>query len=478
MINLTTIKLKNILFVLCLILSIHSYSQTTYKLYENVKFETYQDWVDYSWNEGSMPTSADNLDFNQYTIEINFNFPSNLNGISFLNSSWGGSSTNLIINGSVSASLSTQVPLNLTVKENGYFDILSSVNQPSQPARIVVEEGGTLIIQGEISYQQHGTFLDISGDVIIYNDLSLGNSNTSVNINKTGSLEVRGDVNHTNWGVNFNVCGYMAVSGDVNLNGGLIIDLTCGCANFDEEACECVGVSDQDFGRLEIGGNFDFQCNSSNNIIGACNVSVGEGCTVCDENQGGDLCENVDLPVTLLYFKGEKTSEGHLLSWKTGTEQNTSHFDVEISNDKRNWSVLGTVAAAGNSNVPLIYNFIDTKMTHQYYRLAQYDLDGAVSYYGVVSINSDDLEFSVNVYPTELTNGEELFIQLSGVNTNMPAIGTFYTMEGKLLGIVEISNGEGGVMTKSMVIPESPEGVVLMKITNGKNSVTKKLLVH
>ncbi|NME68309.1 translocation/assembly module TamB domain-containing protein [Flammeovirga aprica] len=522
MMNLTnTTKLNSFFLLLFLIISINTYSSTTYKLERNVKFDTYAEWQNYTWNESGFPTSADNLELNEYTIEINFDFPDNLNGISFLNTSWDGSGTNIIISSNVKVNFTPGTPLNLTVKNNGSFEILNAVAQPSQVSRIVVEDGGELIVRGALSYNQSGTFLDITGDVVIHGDLTLSNSSTSVIVNdtgsltvygsvnfnnaspnfdiggsviiqndlyfansgvivevfKTGTLEIQGTVSHTNWDLTFEVCGEMIVSKNVNLNGGITIDVTCDCANFDEAACECVGEPSHEFGRLEINGAFDFNCNNSNNIIGACNVTVGGGCTSCSEDL--DLCKNViDLPVTLLYFKGEKTAEGNLLSWKTGTEQNTSHFDVEVSNDKRNWSVQGTVMAAGNSNVPLIYNFLDTKMTHKYYRLAQYDLDHSVNYYGVVSMNNDGVDFNVTIYPTEISNGQELSVQLSGVNISAPVVGTFYTSDGKVLGTEEISSGEEGLFTKSILMPECPEGIVLLKIVNGKNSITKKILVH
>ena len=56
------------------------------------------------------------------------------------------------------------------------------------------------------------------------------------------------------------------------------------------------------------------------------------------------------LPVTLLYFNARKnTSTSSLLEWKTSQELNSSHFDVERSNDAMHYINIGKVLAAGNS---------------------------------------------------------------------------------------------------------------------------------
>jgi uncharacterized repeat protein (TIGR01451 family) len=84
------------------------------------------------------------------------------------------------------------------------------------------------------------------------------------------------------------------------------------------------------------------------------------------------------LPVTWVSFNAEQVNEKILLKWQTATEANTSHFIIEHSTDGNSFSPLGTVAAAGNSNNLLSYDFIHQQPQpgENFYRLQQVDLDG------------------------------------------------------------------------------------------------------
>ena len=90
----------------------------------------------------------------------------------------------------------------------------------------------------------------------------------------------------------------------------------------------------------------------------------------------------ISLPLTLTKFTANRQGNEALLQWQTGQEENTSHFNVERSADGSQFTTIGTVAAAGNSNRPLNYNFTDGTpgKNANYYRLKEADLDGHFTY--------------------------------------------------------------------------------------------------
>lgn len=94
------------------------------------------------------------------------------------------------------------------------------------------------------------------------------------------------------------------------------------------------------------------------------------------------------LPVELLYFEGVRYPTFNNLKWATASEQNSSHFDIERSEDGENWRVVGTKSSAGNSQSLINYYYLDyyNQDNTVYYRLLQYDIDGQYEIYGPISI--------------------------------------------------------------------------------------------
>lgn len=126
------------------------------------------------------------------------------------------------------------------------------------------------------------------------------------------------------------------------------------------------------------------------------------------------------LPVILLYFTARKiTSTSALLQWKTSQEINSASFDVEKSNDAVRFTKIGTVAAAGNSSIPVSYNFTDNNPVKgmNYYRLKQIDIDGKFIYSPARLVLFDELDAATVKYYPNPTNGI-LYIEMSTVNLN------------------------------------------------------------
>jgi hypothetical protein len=93
-------------------------------------------------------------------------------------------------------------------------------------------------------------------------------------------------------------------------------------------------------------------------------------------------------PVNWLFVKAQLQNNNTLVNWATATETNTKSFDVEWSINGANFTKLGELAAAGNSNVGTNYNYTHPNPSNgfNYYRIKQIDLNGAAKYSTVVKV--------------------------------------------------------------------------------------------
>ncbi|WP_299761158.1 T9SS type A sorting domain-containing protein [uncultured Pontibacter sp.] len=108
----------------------------------------------------------------------------------------------------------------------------------------------------------------------------------------------------------------------------------------------------------------------------------------------------VPLPITLASFGARQNRQNILLDWVTATEENSSHFEVQVSQDGKTFSSIGNVAAAGNSNFMLNYSFKFSpgNARSHYFRLKQVDLDGTFEYSKVVTA-AVALDQDTHLYP-------------------------------------------------------------------------------
>lgn len=97
-----------------------------------------------------------------------------------------------------------------------------------------------------------------------------------------------------------------------------------------------------------------------------------------------NICSIV-LPIELGEFKAYPLTNSVDLNWTTLSEKNNKLFEVERSGDAMNFTKIGEVAGAGNSNSHKNYKFQDLspKNGSNYYRLKQIDNDGAFKYSSV-----------------------------------------------------------------------------------------------
>lgn len=94
------------------------------------------------------------------------------------------------------------------------------------------------------------------------------------------------------------------------------------------------------------------------------------------------------LPVEFGLFNTNCNGNTVTVKWITETEINSSRFEIQKSDDGRNWLIVSSLPAAGYSADSKQYSFTDNAIAQNaFYRVAEFDWDGRVVYTPVSRIN-------------------------------------------------------------------------------------------
>jgi hypothetical protein len=121
------------------------------------------------------------------------------------------------------------------------------------------------------------------------------------------------------------------------------------------------------------------------------------------------------LGVTLTEFNAVLMNRSGLLTWKTSSEINSDYFQVERSIDGMNFNPIAKVAAAGNSQSLLSYEYLDYNafltQEYYYYRLKQVDYDGKLTYSDLRYLHRDEFESNeIIVFPNPVVDLVNVYI--------------------------------------------------------------------
>ncbi|AZQ62206.1 T9SS type A sorting domain-containing protein [Flammeovirga pectinis] len=416
-------------------------------------------------------------------------------------------STSLTICGelNLNATLTASNALDLTVCENGIFnaesliisssaevDISGSVNISGSAflnnnITLDINSTGELNILGGLDFGA-GT-INLDGDLYVKgeSDFDQGGSGSTLNISSTGNAKLEGDLIADVLDINIVSNGLLEVIGQVSSltndgsGGNWYLDGTMVVHEGIDVPCSktiTIEIPDGSDGGIIIdyeGEGNRCEANSGDPVLNTC-ATYGT-CEAINNPLDKTYSPTVtpDLPVNLISFTGTKTLNGFLLEWTTASEQNSERFDIEVSDDKRNWQVINSLAAAGNSDVKLDYEYLDISQS-KYYRLAQYDFDGTVAYYGIVtSLNEGEL--NVSVYPTFVENGELSKVYFEGISEDQKITYQVFDIKGKEIKNEYLITSTSGNFLTSFMMPNSIKGgLYIVKVNVGKYQKTFKII--
>jgi hypothetical protein len=119
------------------------------------------------------------------------------------------------------------------------------------------------------------------------------------------------------------------------------------------------------------------------------------------------------LPVHFSNFDAKASEGGVALTWKVGIEENVTAYEVEKSNNGRDFSTIGNVAAAGKSS----YSYNDrTPVVAAFYRIKSVDADGKFAYSTVASFKGGRSSIVLKAFPMPVQ--KDLTVQHGTANSN------------------------------------------------------------
>ncbi|MBD2770007.1 T9SS type A sorting domain-containing protein, partial [Hymenobacter sp. BT664] len=181
------------------------------------------------------------------------------------------------------------------------------------------------------------------------------------------------------------------------------------------------------------------------------------------------------LPVELVGFEAAAEKSDALLRWTTASELHNDRFEVERSFDGRTFERVGTVRGQGTSARPTDYRFTDPGAARLgaalvYYRLRQFDIDGATSMSPVRVINfsrPDDAD--VVLYPNPALGQTSLDLR------QLPA-GTYQVRLLDLQGRTVSTYGLEGARMHSLRVEHLPQGHYVVRVVGGGVSLALPLI--
>lgn len=99
------------------------------------------------------------------------------------------------------------------------------------------------------------------------------------------------------------------------------------------------------------------------------------------------------LPITLINFSAEVNADKDVwVKWKTSREKNNAGFDIEVSGDGMNFTMLNSTPSGGDTETGHHYSYLHRRPGNglHYYRLRQTDLDGKITYSFTVMVKIDN----------------------------------------------------------------------------------------
>lgn len=179
------------------------------------------------------------------------------------------------------------------------------------------------------------------------------------------------------------------------------------------------------------------------------------------------LSIETSLPVSLLSFTAKAIDKAVLLNWKTVSEKNFSHFEVEKSADARHFQRISALDGASSN-----YSHTDNSPFEgpNYYRLKMVDTDGSTDSSKIIAVNYDSNQ--TFLHTENPAKGLDLKVFTNAQNPNFE----MYSISG-----VPVPLATGAIDSASnkylLKIKEPTPGVYILKMNYGGKIITRKVII-
>jgi Concanavalin A-like lectin/glucanases superfamily/Secretion system C-terminal sorting domain len=185
---------------------------------------------------------------------------------------------------------------------------------------------------------------------------------------------------------------------------------------------------------------------------------------------------SVALPVKLTSFIAVNNNNNIKLQWQTQYEQDSKHYIIQRSADGVNFTDIDKVNAAGNSDIPLTYNYTDVlpatlqTVSTVFYRLQSVGIDGEASNSQIVAVDLKKKGVELLLFPNPVKN--ILQVQTNGITGQ--ATLSITDANGRQVYVRDIKL-EQGSNSMPVNISQFSSGVYYVTLSNGRDNFVKQI---
>jgi len=186
----------------------------------------------------------------------------------------------------------------------------------------------------------------------------------------------------------------------------------------------------------------------------------GKGTLTFDDFFLTRVISQAPLPVHFSSFNARSAGASVALTWNIEAEQNVKGYEVERSNDGRNFTNIGFVGAASQSS----YSYTDNRpLASGYYRIKSVDIDGKFLYSTVISFKGGK---SVVVLRAFMSNQNTLTIQHDAAQSGSRI--SISSADGRLIKSLSPSAGTQQTVVN---VSSARAGLYLVRFDDGNGGV-------
>jgi len=194
--------------------------------------------------------------------------------------------------------------------------------------------------------------------------------------------------------------------------------------------------------------------------------------------------QNIPLPVDLIEFKVTDQKNGSVdINWTTASEVNSDYFELLRSKNGSDFYPIANITAAGNSSQDAFYSFQDENPIlnqNSYYRLKQFDFDGAYYFSDIVPIRARKTDDSLlNIFPNPASSTSCLFIDYFSEEDYPNAKCQILNMQGRsAFESPQLNAGiEKGFNKFVLDLVDVPVGQYIFNISNEGEVIENRLVI-
>ena len=189
------------------------------------------------------------------------------------------------------------------------------------------------------------------------------------------------------------------------------------------------------------------------------------------------LTELIPLPATGLKLSAALNGNDVQLNWKTLSEDNSKHFEIERSTDGISYSQIAAKAAAGSSYTERNYSLVDANMTSSiyYYRIKLVDNDGRSTYSNIAIVRKTGGIKGVRTFPNPAIS--QLNVEFSNAKGDYTV--SLFNQVGQEV-LTQRANINYSVQYVTINRSNLPAGSYILKIKNTEtaDSFTEKVVLQ